>query len=126
MFAHAVAPHQPERLGVGVGLRTDSDHVSDDRVGQREQTARNPAHAAMTDRRKVEPPELGTLAQHVLDLGRDAAEPNVDHYEHHTDVAAIEFRTAQIGSDPPTVARSKPAAPPLAQPPSRTETRRDG
>src|SRR3546814_10630639 len=65
MFAHAVAPHQPERLGVGVGLRTDSDHVSDDRVGQREQTARNPAHAAMTDRRKVEPPELGTLAQHV-------------------------------------------------------------
>ncbi|MCI1756685.1 MAG: hypothetical protein LKM31_13505 [Sphingobium sp.] len=99
MLAQAVASHQSERFCIGVGLGTDRDHVGDDRVGQREQPPGDPADTAVAYRREVKPPEFGSLAQHVVDLGRYAAEPVVDHREHHADIVEIELGEVRLGGN---------------------------
>jgi hypothetical protein len=48
---------------------------------------------------KVKPPEFGSLAQHVVDLGRYAAEPVVDHREHHADIVEIELGEVRLGGN---------------------------
>jgi hypothetical protein len=56
VFAHAIALHQPERFGVGEGLRRDRDHVRDEhlRCGMKE--ARNFAGPTTSEDRTLQPP----------------------------------------------------------------------